>query len=285
MTIRHMAQAGCLCPSTCIERVRQCQAWGAKSSYLICFRRMSDSVEQCSAVAIRSSHRYRSPEQVEEKAAVVRVEPRALVVCGAGIVLLVVAFIIIATSGAPGGDGGAAKTPPAGPASEIVAGKQASSVPPLPSDGCSGSQLERGGVTNSAVPGDTDSFTLSVDGVDRTFRVHLPTTYLAMTDPLPLVFNFHGWGSSGRGQERLTHMSDLADALPGNASFIAVYPDALGDLNAEAMANVGYTRAWNGGGCNSSPVCLRACRVSHSWPSSWHARMLTGVVCAAGPRW
>ena len=54
---------------------------------------MSDSVEQCSAVAIRSSHRYRSPEQVEEKAAVVRVEPRGLVVCGVGIVLLVVALM------------------------------------------------------------------------------------------------------------------------------------------------------------------------------------------------
>lgn len=121
--------------------------------------------------------------------------------------------------------------------------------------------------TGNAVPGDTSAFTLSVDGVDRTFRVHLPANYLGI-EPLPLVFNFHGWGSSGRGQESLTHMSDLADALPANFSFITVYPDAMGDLNAEAMAAVGYTPAWNGGGCNSSPVCLHASRFSCSWSAA-----------------
>lgn len=201
----------------------------------------------------------------EDKAAVLRVEPRSLAMCCMGAVLLVGTIIIIATAGASS-DEGKPTTLPAGFAAGIAA-QQANSVPPLPSDGCSAAQLGRGGLTGSAVPGDTSVFTLSVDGVSRSFRVHLPANYLAI-EPLPLVFNFHGWGSSGSRQERLTHMSDLADALPANASFISVYPDAMGDLNAEAMAAVGSTPAWNGGGCNSSPVRLHESRFSRSWPAT-----------------
>jgi hypothetical protein len=202
--------------------------------------------------------------------------------CCVGAVLLV-GTIIVATSGATS-DEGAPTTLPAGFAAGI-AEQQASSVPPLPSDGCSAPQLGRGGLTGSAVPGDTSAFTLNVDGVDRSFRVHLPANYLAM-EPLPLVFNFHGWGSSGSGQERFTHMSDLADALPANASFIAVYPDAMGDLNAEAMAAVGYTpKAWNGGGCNSSPVCLHASKFFLARGRLPSMRVLKSVECAAGSCW
>jgi len=66
-------------------------------------------------------------------------------------------------------------------------------------------------------------------GLERTYLVHLPPSYMKGT-PTPLLIAFHGGGGDGEGMERLTHMDDVSDI----AGFIAVYPD-------------GVDRNWNDG--------------------------------------
>ena len=184
----------------------------------------------------------------------VRIDPK--VAGGASVLALVLVLVLVLAGGSEPDAGGV----PAGFAGDVAAEEEAAGVPPLGGEGCSATaararQLGRGGLTNAAVPGETSAYTISVDGVDRAFRLHLPAAYLQAAQPLPVVFNFHGWGSSGRAQERSTKMSELADSLPANASFISVYPDAMDDINEAAYTDpeFGPTPAWNGGGCNSSP--------------------------------
>ena len=59
-------------------------------------------------------------------------------------------------------------------------------------------------------------------GLERTYLVHLPPSYMKGT-PTPLLIAFHGGGGDGEGMERLTHMDDVSDS----AGFIAVYPDGI----------------------------------------------------------
>jgi len=58
-------------------------------------------------------------------------------------------------------------------------------------------------------------------GVARHFLLHVPPSYDGM--PIPLVLNFHGYGSNSRQQENLSGMSQKADEV----GFIVVYPDGL----------------------------------------------------------
>lgn len=71
------------------------------------------------------------------------------------------------------------------------------------------------------------------DGVERTFRVHVPPSYDA-TAATPVVLMFHGGFGSGRQLETSSGMSTIAD----REGFIAVYPDGTGGV-----------RTWNGGAC------------------------------------
>jgi len=66
-----------------------------------------------------------------------------------------------------------------------------------------------------------DSRTLELDGVTRSYRVHVPRDLAAA--PAPLLFAFHGGGSHGKGMERVTGFDALAD----REHFIVVYPDGL----------------------------------------------------------
>lgn len=73
------------------------------------------------------------------------------------------------------------------------------------------------------LPGSYDQ-QISVDGRQRSYRLHVPPGYRAGT-ALPLVVNLHYMGGQGADQERVTAMSALAD----QAGFLVVYPDGLGD--------------------------------------------------------
>jgi polyhydroxybutyrate depolymerase len=96
----------------------------------------------------------------------------------------------------------------------------------IPSAGCS--------ATTTLTPGATTELTVMHDGLERTFRVHLPTGYDGSA-PAPLVLMFHGGGGSGRQlEERSADMNPIAD----REGFVAVYPDGTG-----------IVRTWNGGGC------------------------------------
>jgi len=66
------------------------------------------------------------------------------------------------------------------------------------------------------------TFSFVHDGNTRNYIVHLPPTYNA-TNSYPLVFNFHGYTSTGAQQQAYSLMDQVADT----AHFIVVYPDGL----------------------------------------------------------
>lgn len=61
------------------------------------------------------------------------------------------------------------------------------------------------------------------DGRERGYVIHVPPG-LAGESPVPLVVDFHGFGSSGEGQMRTSGFRELAD----RHGFVAVYPDGVG---------------------------------------------------------
>jgi polyhydroxybutyrate depolymerase len=74
---------------------------------------------------------------------------------------------------------------------------------------------------------------MTYDGLDRTWRVYVPTSLPAGV-AAPLVIGLHGGTGSGAQFENTTSMDSEAEA----GRFIAVYPDGTGAL-----------RTWNGGNC------------------------------------
>ena len=77
-------------------------------------------------------------------------------------------------------------------------------------------------ITASAGAFTHDSIGINYGGVARDFYVHTPPGY-APGQHLPLVFNFHGYGSNALQEEFFTQMDNTADT----ANFIVVYPDGL----------------------------------------------------------
>lgn len=74
------------------------------------------------------------------------------------------------------------------------------------------------------------------DGVERTYTVHLPVGYTGLT-PVPLVLDFHGFGSSVFVQQFISGMEAVSDA----EGFIVAYPEGL-------------DASWNGGLCCGESV-------------------------------
>ncbi len=69
----------------------------------------------------------------------------------------------------------------------------------------------------------TKEESLMVDGVERTYILHLPADY-AEKKSIPLVFVFHGGGGSAQGARRMSQMDVKAD----KENFIVVYPNGTG---------------------------------------------------------
>ena len=78
-------------------------------------------------------------------------------------------------------------------------------------------------------PGDTglssesSSKSVMVDGIQRTYRLYVPTSYDA-TEPVPLVLNFHGLGSNALEQELYSGFTGLSE----REGFILVSPNGTG---------------------------------------------------------
>ncbi len=64
--------------------------------------------------------------------------------------------------------------------------------------------------------------TLEVDGTRRQFLLDVPDTIPAGA-PVPLLFDFHGWGHSGPGVWQVSKFKDIAPT----EKFLTVYPDGL----------------------------------------------------------
>lgn len=70
-------------------------------------------------------------------------------------------------------------------------------------------------------PGDSVR-TLAHDGVERSYRLHVPPSYDGST-PVPLVLNFHGLGSNAAQQEFISSIVPVSD----RAGFIVAHPEGL----------------------------------------------------------
>ena len=75
-------------------------------------------------------------------------------------------------------------------------------------------------------------------GTSRSFRLYIPSTYQSLAS-LPLVFNFHGYGSNAMQQEIYTQFSPVAE----QAGAFVCYPDGIGN-------------AWNIAGSNSYDIAF-----------------------------
>ncbi len=88
-----------------------------------------------------------------------------------------------------------------------------------------------------AESGPDPEHTLVVDGVSRTYRVHVPRHYKA-TVPVPLLLAFHGAGSNSEDMASLTGLDKVAD----RAGFLAVYPQGI-EYRWHAGLSTGSTAA------------------------------------------
>ena len=84
--------------------------------------------------------------------------------------------------------------------------------------------------------GTTLERSLSFDGLERTFRVHVPDA-IAPASGYPALIVLHGGTGNGRQIERSSGFSELADQF----GFVAVYPDGTGSVDMR------YT--WNADNC------------------------------------
>jgi len=80
------------------------------------------------------------------------------------------------------------------------------------------------GNPQDSIAKDTLNSSISLGGLERTYRIHLPSEH-DRTKIAPLVFLFHGGGGTGQGMEKLTQggFNRLAD----REGFIIVYPDGI----------------------------------------------------------
>ena len=81
------------------------------------------------------------------------------------------------------------------------------------------------GCARQQVPGDSPTDTvhsLTVDGLERTYILHVPPNYDKET-PVPLVLALHGGGGSAEKMANLTGFNDVSD----KEGFIVVYPEGI----------------------------------------------------------
>ena len=83
---------------------------------------------------------------------------------------------------------------------------------------------------------------IDVDGLERSFIVHLPSTYDGKT-PLPVVVMLHGGGGNAKATNWETGWADKAD----QAGFIAVFPNAAARNPKRRSSFASNPQLWNDG--------------------------------------
>jgi poly(3-hydroxybutyrate) depolymerase len=122
-------------------------------------------------------------------------------------------------------------------------------------------------------PGFTSgTYTMMGSGIERTFRVHLPTGYRNST-PAPLVAIFHGWG--GNENEFLSNKVVTSEA--NRRGYILVAPRGLGsghpDYSYNSWSFSGSTTGQDGDMFNpavpgdSDAICDASITPDYSYPS------------------
>lgn len=128
---------------------------------------------------------------------------------------LLVASLLAGACGGADGDGSA-------PAGSAAPNTTAPLAPEAEAVDCAG------------VPTGVGEFVLDAGGAPHDVRVYVPTTYDGSSE-LPLVLNFHGFGSNGSQQAALTGYEDLAE----DEEFIVVHPTGV-----PASGDPGRRNSW-----------------------------------------
>jgi len=154
--------------------------------------------------------------------------------------------------------------------------------------------------TARAAANDSTQESIVVEGMTRTYRLHTPP---GADGPLPLVFNFHGYGGTGADEETLSGMDSAADTL----HFVVVYPngidkhwrfglseisdvdfvnaviDHLADSGAVDPSRVYATGLSDGGFFSIYLGCLSATRMAAIAPVAASMTGLQAIGCAVSP--
>jgi polyhydroxybutyrate depolymerase len=93
----------------------------------------------------------------------------------------------------------------------------------------------------SVEPG-SHTHTISMNGFERTYIVHVPAAYKAQT-PLPLVIMLHGGGGTAKAAIWETAWAAKAD----KEGFLAVFPNAMARNPAKRSSFAGNPQLWNDG--------------------------------------
>jgi polyhydroxybutyrate depolymerase len=94
--------------------------------------------------------------------------------------------------------------------------------------------------TTAVGPG-PDTGSITVGGLIRTYRLHLPTGYTE-GQPTPVVLAFHGSGGTGKAMAELTGLDATAD----DNGFMVIYPDGVGrhwNIGATGVDDVAFVAA------------------------------------------
>eukprot|EP00035_Acanthoeca_spectabilis_P034246 m.27910 g.27910 ORF g.27910 m.27910 type:complete len:354 (+) comp6488_c0_seq1:84-1145(+) len=94
--------------------------------------------------------------------------------------------------------------------------------------GFSSGQSSGCGRTPPQDKGKTSVVYITDQGVERLYRIHVPPGYNS-AEPTPLVFSYHGWGSSAASDESYMGFTAVSDSH----NFIIVYPEGMSDYNRE----------------------------------------------------
>lgn len=89
------------------------------------------------------------------------------------------------------------------------------------------------------LPGETTTGTVSSGGRERTYLIHVPPSYDG-SQPVPLVLNFHGLGSTGAQQHAYSGLVPIAE----REGFLLVSPDGVNNswLIAAGVNDIEFTR-------------------------------------------
>jgi polyhydroxybutyrate depolymerase len=91
-------------------------------------------------------------------------------------------------------------------------------------------------IRNAPAPTDA-TLSLIHDGIERTYILHIPSSYDA-NSPTPLVLSLHGGAGNAENQRWVSGFNELSD----EKGFIVVYPNGTGKLEDKILT-------WNGGTC------------------------------------
>jgi polyhydroxybutyrate depolymerase len=80
--------------------------------------------------------------------------------------------------------------------------------------------------------------TITLEGIERTYLVHIPNSSTNNQEAMPVVLAFHGGGGNAENQMRVSNFNPLAD----EKGFIVAYPNGNGRLEDKLLT-------WNGGAC------------------------------------